>query len=515
MRLKARPIDFESGGKPIVIMNREDVESFALHPLDRIKMSYKGKDLIAIVDITNKFALKGEMITNDEINSFFSLQGGEEIVISHVAEPQSVLFIKQKLSGIRLDYPKIHEIVKDVVDRKLSELEISAFLSALYIRGMSMDEVEHLSRSMVDTGKKFKIEGKTIVDKHSVGGIPGDKTSLLLVPIIAAAGLTIPKTSSRAITSPAGTADRMEILAPVNLSSEDIKRVVKKTNGCLVWGGALDLAPADDKFIQVEYPLGIDPLLLPSIMSKKKAVGAQYVVIDLPTGRGAKVKTIGDAHALAADFIELGKRLDINVSCAVTFGEQPLGYSIGPALEAKEALQALMGKGPKDLIEKTVSIAGILFEMVGRANGREYALSILNSGKAEKKFREIIEEQGGNPKIRPDDIKIGEKKADINSESDGRILWIKNPEIAAIAREAGAPKDKGAGIELVLKTEDPVRKGQRLFTIYADNSIDLNNALALAKELQPIVIGKKLEEKMLLDKLPSKTPHKKLFILER
>lgn len=228
MKLIARPIDLEVGGKPVVIMNKKDVESFALHPLDRIKLSFKDKNLIAIVDITEKFAMEGEIITNDDINSFFHLKGGEEITISHVSEPQSVIFIKQKLSGIRLDYPKIHEIVRDVVDRKLSELEISAFLSALFIRGMSMDEVEHLSRSMVDTGKRFKIEGKTIVDKHSVGGIPGDKTSLLLVPIIAAGGLTIPKTSSRAITSPAGTADRMEILAPVNLTVEDIKELLRR-----------------------------------------------------------------------------------------------------------------------------------------------------------------------------------------------------------------------------------------------------------------------------------------------
>ena len=177
-------------------------------------------------------------------------------------------------------------IVKDVVERHLSTAEIAAFLTALNIHGLSMSENEALSRAMVATGKTLSFGEGPILDKHSVGGIPGDKTSMLVVPIVAAAGFTIPKTSSRAITSPAGTADRVETLCPVNLSINEIKEVVAKTNGCLVWGGSLELAPADDLFIQVEYPLGIDPMLLPSILSKKKAIGATHVAVDIPTGMG-------------------------------------------------------------------------------------------------------------------------------------------------------------------------------------------------------------------------------------
>ena len=514
MKLIARPIDLEVGNKNVVIMNKEDIESLGMHSLDRVRISYNGKELTAIVDETAKFTVKGEVITNDDVNKFFDIKGGEHLEVSPEKELKSILFIKQKICGRRLNYEELKAIVKDIVDKKVSDVELSAFVTALYTRGISLDEAANLSKAMVETGKKINFPGKYVCDKHSIGGLAGDKTSIVLVPIVAAAGLTIPKSSSKAITSPCGTAERFEILAPVNLTLEEIEKVVKKVNACLVWGGGLDISPADDIFIQIEYPLGIDPLLLPSIMSKKKAIGANYVIIDIPIGREAKIKTVEDAHELADDFIELGRKLGIHVACGITLGEQPLGHAIGPALEAREALLTLQGKGPKDLVEKATVLCDILFNETGQKN-HGVALEILKSGKAEKKMREIIEAQGGNPEIKPDDIVIGSKFADIKSEIDGKVLWIKNSAIVSIARTAGAPKDRGAGIYLKAKVGDSVRKGDTLFTIYSDNYMRLNDAIYLAEELKPMVIGKHFEEKMLLEKVFSEVPARKTFMLER
>jgi len=282
----------------------------------------------------------------------------------------------------------------------------------------------------------------------------------------------------------------------------------------LVWGGSLDIAPADDAFIQIEYPLGIDPLLLPSIMSKKKAIGANYVVIDIPTGKETKVKTIADARELADDFIELGNRLRIHVACGITLGDQPLGYSIGPALEAREALLTLQGKGPRDLVQKAATLADILFVMVG-AKDSGAALQVLKSGKAEKKFREIIGAQGGNSKIKPDDVPVGEKYAKIKSDKSGKVLWIKNSDLVLIARRAGAPRDRGAGIQLSVKMGDPIKKNQTLFTLHAENHIRLSDAVKLAEELKPMVVGKHFEEKMLLEKVFAEIPARRVFMLER
>jgi AMP phosphorylase len=365
---------------------------------------------------------------------------------------------------------------------------------------------------MVETGKRFNFNGGMICDKHSIGGIPGDKTSMVFVPIIAAAGLTIPKTSSRAITSPSGTADRMEVLAPVALSLEEIEEAVKKTNACLVWGGALDLAPADDEFIKIEYPLGIDPMLLPSIMSKKKAIGAKYLVVDIPTGKEAKITNTQRARNLAEDFIEMGKRLGIHVICGVTFGEQPLGYCVGPALEAREALTTLQGKGPRDVVGKVTCLADMLLAEVGCKCS---AKDVLRSGKAEKKMREIIEAQGGDSEIKPENIAVGDKSFTVKSDAEGRVLWINNSGIVSISREAGAPKDKGAGIELSVKMGDLVRKGDVLFTIHSNNYIRLSDAVKKAEELNPMIVGKSFEESMLLEKVFSEIPSKKVFMIDR
>jgi AMP phosphorylase len=338
---------------------------------------------------------------------------------------------------------------------------------------------------------------------------------MLVVPIVAAAGFTIPKTSSRAITSPAGTADRVETLCPVNLSITEIKDVVAKTNGCLVWGGSLELAPADDLFIQVEYPLGIDPMLLPSILSKKKAIGATHVIIDIPTGMGAKIKRRTEAYTLASDFVDLGKRLGLNIQCALTFGDQPLGCCIGPALEAREALITLMGGGPPDLREKAVSLASMLLEMVGAENARTIVEDILDSGKAMKKMREIIAAQGGNPTVKPDDLPIGPKSTVVRSGQAGKVLWLSTDEIVRIAREAGAPKEKGAGVILHAKLGETVRKDDVLLEIYAERNSKLTSALELAEQLAPVVLSKKPKEEMILDLIPEKASRKKMFMLDR
>jgi AMP phosphorylase len=336
---------------------------------------------------------------------------------------------------------------------------------------------------------------------------------LLAVPIIAAAGLTIPKTSSRAITSAAGTADRAEVLMPVNLDIEEMQRVVEKTNGCIVWGGSLHLAPADDIFVQIEQPLSIDPLLLPSIMSKKKAVGANLLVIDIPCGRGTKVKTIGDANLLAKDFIELGKKLDIRTQCAVTFGEQPIGHTIGTALETREALEAIMRrKNVPDLIDKATHIAGILMTMAGKG-GQSAALEILKSGKAEQKLREIIAQQGGDFEIKPEDIKIGDFGFDVAAERSGFVLWINNTGLVEAARAAGSPKDRGAGIYLYKKLGNQVKKGEKLFTVYAEKSMKLERVHNIIEEEDVIGVGDRME--MLIHEVKEVPVHKRAFILER
>ncbi|MCD6371287.1 MAG: AMP phosphorylase [Candidatus Aenigmarchaeota archaeon] len=516
MKLKVKYLGIEAGGKPIVILNKADAEELGIKSLGRVKIRYKNKRATGIVNIGISVVESGEIGIYEEVREKLRVSNGEFVEVKVAEYPKSIKFIREKLRGRRLKENEFYQIVKDVVEGNLTDIEITAFVTALHAHGISIEEAVGLTNSMVKTGETFRLKRRCILDKHSIGGACGDKTSLILVPIIAATGFTIPKTSSRAITSAAGTADRAEVLMPVSLEIEEMKMVVEKTNGCLVWGGALHLAPADDIFIKIEYPLGIDPLLFPSIMSKKKAIGSTHLVIDIPTGRGTKVKTIGDANYLGKDFIELGKRLGIKVAIAITNGEKPIGRCVGPALEAREALEILMRKKWKnveDQIDKVIDIAAILLKMVGVKNSREVALRALKSGKAEKKMREIIEMQGGDPRVRPKDIVIGENTLDYVANSNGSVIWMDTHSIVEIARLAGAPKDKGAGVYIWKKVGEKVKKGEKIFTIYAEKERKLENVERYLEEKKVVGIGKKSE--MLIQAMREELVHEKTFILER
>ncbi len=511
MQLKARVMEFEAR-KAIVILNKDDAAELDVKPLDRVELVLGKRKDTAIVNIAEKLIKEGEIGLYESVVHELKAKEGSRLKIARAPHPASIEFIRKKLEGRMLDKAELDAIIGDVVGDRLSDIEISSFLTALHEKGMVMDEVAALSRSMAENGKRMKWK-KVVFDKHSIGGVPGDKTSILLVPTIAAAGFTIPKTSSRAITSPAGTADRFECIAPVDLSWEEIKKVVNKTKGCLAWGGAVDLAPADDIFIKVEYPLSIDPMLLPSVMSKKVAVGAKHLVIDIPTGRGTKIKSISSASDLAGQFIELGSRLGIDVRCLSTFGEQPLGHTIGPALEAREALHtALTGKGPTDYIDKVTALAGTLMGMGGMKNAEAKARHIITSGKAGRKLKQIIAAQGGDPDIKPKDIEVGGECCKVSSNFSGRVWWISNKALVHIAKSAGAPKDKGAGIFLNKKIGDRVRKGETIFEIFSDKPYKLKAAVKAAEGHEIMGIGRHYN--MVLKRMPEEK-HEKTFILER
>ena len=514
MEFVAKILDMEAFGKYIVVLGVNDAKQLGVMSSDRIRLSAGGSEVVAILNTASEFP-GGCLGVFKEVKSRLGISDGDVVDVRMADRPESLGSIREKIMGEKLVPSQMETIVEDVVENHLSDIELASFVTALQIHGMSMEENEALARAMVRRGRTIDFKREPILDKHSIGGVPGDKTTLLLVPIVAAAGYTIPKSSSRAITSPAGTADRMEALAPVDLRLKEIHKVVEDVGACIVWGGALDLAPADDLFIQVEYPLSIDPLLLPSILSKKKAMGSSHVVIDIPVGRGAKMNTISQTNQLAEDFILLGARLGMHIECAVTEGEQPVGHAVGPVLEAKEALEALMGSGPQDLIDKATSLAGVLFEMVGEEKGKERAMGILSSGEAEEKMRQIIGAQGSDPGVEPEDLKVGDKLHDVLSERGGRVLSVDNRVIAQIARVAGAPNDKGAGLIMRAKLGDSVSDGEPLLRIYSEKAQKLDQAVELAERFRPVGVGNRIGETMLIKQIKRVLRPGERFILER
>jgi AMP phosphorylase len=485
MKLRVRCLDLDAGGKAIAIINKEDARELGVHALERVVASHKRQKVSVLVNVSDRSVLPGDIAVYSEVKDLLGLRDGDAIEVHPRPELATKAYIRKKIDGGELSSSEIRAIIDDVIERDLSDLEQTALITALHIHGLTLNENIAFAKALVETsGEKIKFPG-VVVDKHSAGGVPGDKTTMLVIPIVAAAGLTIPKTSSRAITDPAGTADRVEVIAPVEHDARKIHDIVRKVRGCMVWGGALKLAPADDLLIQIERPLALDPLIIPSVLAKKKVVGSKYVVIDLPTGPEAKMRTREEAEKLAQKFIAVGKKLGMEIECAITKGDQPIGYTMGPALEAREALAALTNPrhAPKDLVDKATSLAGIIFKMVGRGN-KKTAMEILFSGKAEKKFREIIAAQGGNPKVKPADIAVehNSRQFAVKSKSSGHVMQISNRCLVQVAKLAGAPKDKFAGVMIHKKLHDPVRAGEALFTIYAEKPEKLKAALKFAEE---------------------------------
>lgn len=265
--------------KYVVVMNQSDADELGLLEGDRVKVIYDSRNsFIATVQIALGMIEKGEVGITSCIEDRCVISEDFEVKIVPVPKPKSVEYIKKKLDGGKFSKDEIYSIIKDIVDNALNEIEMTAFVLSSYLNGMDFDEIEWMTRAMIESGETLSFERGIVVDKHSIGGVPGNKISLLIVPTIAAAGLLIPKTASRAITSASGTADTMEVFANVNLNVDEIKEITEKVGGVIAWGGATDIAPADDKIIHVEYPLAIDPKpqLLASVMAKKGAIGARY-----------------------------------------------------------------------------------------------------------------------------------------------------------------------------------------------------------------------------------------------
>ncbi|MEN9705317.1 MAG: thymidine phosphorylase, partial [Pseudomonadota bacterium] len=392
--------------------------------------------------------------------------------------------VHRKIAGERLGFEDYAGIAKDIVEYRYSKIEMAAFLVACSEHGLERDEVLHLTRAMVDSGERMDWHEPLVADKHCIGGIPGNRTSMLVVPIVAAHGMFIPKTSSRAITSPAGTADTMELLAQVELPPEKLQELVRTHRGCLAWGGTAQLAPVDDILISVERPLSLDSpgQMVASILSKKLAAGATHLLIDIPMGPTAKVRSQADAMRLRKLFEFVGDRVGLQLEVIITDGRQPIGRGIGPALEARDVMQVLENHPdqPRDLREKALQLASRILEFdpdVRGGQGYVLARDIVDSGRALEKMRAIIAAQGATDgRIEP-----GVLCQPVVAEQNGTVSAIDNQRMARIARLAGAPLDKGAGVDLYRKLGDTVQQGEPLYAIHAEHESDFAFACEAAK----------------------------------
>lgn len=462
-------------------------EGFEVHA--RIQVTINHKHIIATLNfVENGLLAPDEVSLSNAAWDSLGAKEGDLVYLSHTLPLPSFNAVRSKIYGHTLSKDQIQSIIKDITAGHYSDIEITAFLSACGGGRLNLDEIVHMTQAMIDTGDRLKWDTNQVVDKHCVGGLPGNRTSLIVVPIVASYGLMMPKTSSRAITSPAGTADTMEVLAPVNLDLATMHKVVNHENGCIVWGGAVSLSPADDILIAVERVLDIDSegQLLASVLSKKIAAGSTHILIDMPVGPTAKVRNAEMARLLKVYFLYVAEALGVSVRVIESKGDQPIGRGIGPCLEARDVLQVLQGKpdAPQDLKDHSLDLAGYILEFsenIPRGEGRRLAKEILESGQAWNKFYAICEAQGGFQ-----EPTVARYTQVVTAQEAGRIKKIDNRRLARVAKLAGAPHDPTAGVDLHTSLGTIVDRQQPLFTIHADASGQLSYALdylALNKDL--------------------------------
>lgn len=403
------------------------------------------------------------------------LKEGDEISITHLQPIESLSLVRAKIYGRELSESDMSAIISDVVKGHYSNIELAAFISSCAGDQMSIHEITSLTKAMISHSERIDWGGGLVMDKHCVGGLPGNRTTPIIVSIVAAAGLLIPKTSSRAITSPAGTADTMEVMTPVSLSIPAIRKVIEKEGGCVAWGGAVRLSPSDDILISVEKALDIDSegQMIASVLSKKAAAGSTHVVIDMPVGATAKVRSHETALKLQYYFKAVADEIGLNTCIIITDGSQPVGRGIGPALEAMDVLAVLRNAegAPADLKHRSVQLAGALLELSGKyaaGKGEAAALDILESGQALKKFMAICEAQGGFREPR-----FAEYRHDVQSTIEGVVKEIDNRKLARIAKLAGAPRSPSAGICFYSPLGRKVHAGDVLFSVYAESAGEL------------------------------------------
>ncbi len=457
----------------------------AFKALSKVEVGVGNDKVLATLNIVDDPAILGpdEVGLGEAAFSRLGLPDGTDVSVAQAAPPASADALRAKIRGATLAEGDYRGIIADVAAHRYSKMELAAFLIAC-AGFMTTQEVLGLTRAMADAGTRLDWGGGMVVDKHSIGGIPGNRTSMIIAPIVAAHGLKMPKTSSRAITSPAGTADTMEVLAEVDLPVERMRAVVESAGACLAWGGAVKLSPADDILISVERPLGIDTpeQMVASILSKKIAAGVTHLVVDIPLGPTAKVRTEREAVRLRKLFEHIGGALDLHLEVVFTDGAQPIGRGVGPVLEARDVMAVLRGDdaGLEDLREKSVMLAGQVIDFDPAVRGGEgvaIAREILESGRALKTMEAIIAAQG--PQMRR--FVPGELTHTVTASVGGRIRYFDNLRIARIARLAGAPMDKGAGLELIARAGDVVARGDALYTIHATHPADFAFARQLAE----------------------------------
>ena len=480
--------DIQNWSWHIVMLNAEQAANYWIKDDDKISLIRRWEEFVVDVALTDKYVQANEIwVTNDFLAEYPIMEWDTVLVCFVKNNPLSMQAIRKKLLWKKITDEEIDAIIEDIKDNKIHDLVLAYYVATSFFYKSDVHELAYTTKATAYTWDMYRFPW-IVAGKYCIWWVPGNETTMIVIPILASLWITMPKSFSKAITSPAATGECVNVLMDIEFDKQEVIRLTDKVWACLVWNEKLNLAPVNDRIIKVSAPLGMEPYarMISSIMAKNYAMGINHCLIDIPMWPTAKVATMRDAKRVAKRFKEIWEYLWIKMDIEITDWSEPIGRWIWACLQAREALRILQQYKTRseDLEKKAIFLASRLLMLCGAANNMWNAENLvktqLTNWEAWKKMQEIIKAQNGNPNIKSEDIQLGKFSHDIIAEKDCRIKKVDMKHLNTMVRWLWAPKQYQAGIYLHKRVWDKVKKGEVIYTMYSDSA----NKLSLIKEMQ-------------------------------
>ena len=485
---KVISFDIQNGNWHIAMINSVQAADYGIKDDDKISIIRRWEEFVVDVALTDNYVQANEIWVTKDFLEEYPIMEWDTVIISFVKNnPLSMQAIRKKMLWKKISDEEIDAIIEDIKDNKIHELVLAYYVATSFFYKSDAHELAYTTKATAYTWDMYRFPW-IVAGKYCIWWVPGNETTMIVIPILASLWITMPKTFSKAITSPAATGECVNVLMDIEFDKQEVIRLTDKVWACLVWNEKLNLAPVNDRIIKVSSPLWMEPYarMISSIMAKNYAMGINHCLIDIPMWPTAKVATMKDAKRVAKRFREIWEYLWIKMDVQITDGSQPIGRGIWACLQAREALRILQQYKTRseDLEEKVIFLASKLLILCGRAdsmkNAEKMVKAQLENWEARKKMQEIINAQNWDPHIKSEDIQLGKFSHDVIAEKDCIITKVDMKHLNTMVRWLWAPKQYEAWIYLHKRLWDKVKKWEVIYTMYSNSA----NKLNLIKDMQ-------------------------------
>ena len=480
--------DIKNSNWHIVMLNAEQAADYWIKDDDKISLIRKGEEFVVDVALSDKYVQANEIWVTNDFLAEYPIMEWDTVLVSFVQNnPLSMQAIRKKLLWKKINEKEIDAIIEDINENKIHDLTLAYYVSTSFFYKTDIHELAYTTKAAAYTWDMYRFPW-IVAGKYCIWWVPWNETTMVVIPILSSLWITVPKTFSKAITSPAATGECVNVLMDIEFDKQEVIRITDKIWACLVRNEKLNLAPVNDRIIKVSSILWMEPYarMISSIMAKNYAMGINHCLIDIPLWPTAKVATMKDAKRVAKHFKEIWEYLWIKMDIQITDGSQPIGRWIWACLQAREALRILQQYKTRseDLENKSIFLSSRILVLCWRCKNMKEAEKLVRqqivNWEAWKKMQEIIKYQNWNPSIKSEDIHLGKFSFDVIAQKNCVISKIDMKYLNTMVRWLWAPKEYQAWIYLYKKLWDKVKAGDIIYTMYSPSASKLN----LVKEMQ-------------------------------